>query len=206
MMRYGCWCIYRRKLPNGHIISGGADEVWLAMNAWRHPKERFGRPVTPEPIDVSVEFDPYEQLEVETYEEVNHNATVIVGAGIIGLCIAHALGCKIKKSGTRHKIVVVDINDDICKDASGSCLGLLTSHGMPELWKPIADAARHAWKKALNCEDGELAKAAGFHNDVQLHTVTEGEDGSFDLPSLSWFESATNQKDGCRDDYAFGRM
>lgn len=70
-------------------------------------------------------------------DHLDGTTTVIIGGGIIGLLITLELATKADFTGTDLRIVVLDINEDVCQLVSQQCAGLLSLDGTDERWAPL---------------------------------------------------------------------
>ncbi|KAK4580083.1 hypothetical protein LTR86_000285 [Recurvomyces mirabilis] len=79
---------------------------------------------------------------------LNECSTVIVGGGIVGLCIAFELARKCRATKTRHHITIVEIRSDCCSlsTASGSCAGILGGLHLDRKFEPLVAQAEEAWE------------------------------------------------------------
>ena len=84
---------------------------------------------------------------------LENGSTIILGAGLLGLFTARDLAHALKEAKTTHQITVIDVRGGYCELASGHCLGGLSTHGMPEEWSSIAEAARDCWQDILSDDD-----------------------------------------------------
>ncbi|KAK4549354.1 hypothetical protein LTR36_006351 [Oleoguttula mirabilis] len=76
---------------------------------------------------------------------LDRGGTVIIGAGIIGLCIARELAMKAAHTNTRHKITVLEIRDGPGELASANCSGLLSIHDMPKPMNELSELTIECW-------------------------------------------------------------
>ena len=110
-------------------------------------------------------------------------ATVIVGAGFVGLSIALELAKQTRLAGVDHAITVIDVRGSYCDLASSSCSGLISTYTLPDLMSPIAKLALQCWKQLT--ESAEFQTTTNF----RLHTGLVVEKGG--IPSLearpSWY-------------------
>lgn len=79
---------------------------------------------------------------------MSNGSTVIVGGGIVGLCIAFELARKCRATKTRHGITVVEIRSDLCSlsTASGNCAGILSALHIDKKFQPLIAHAEEAWQ------------------------------------------------------------
>ncbi|KAK0278638.1 hypothetical protein LTR35_004337 [Friedmanniomyces endolithicus] len=108
--------------------------------------------------------------------------TVIVGAGITGLCIALELATKAKASNTRHAITVVDVRSSHCELAARGCAGILSTKGLDPRLDQLAGLALEAWNKFA--ESTEMRAATDLAEEVYSVRRFNGE-GNEHKPS--WF-------------------
>ncbi|KAK1075238.1 hypothetical protein LTR74_000644 [Friedmanniomyces endolithicus] len=108
--------------------------------------------------------------------------TVIVGAGITGLCIALELATKAKATDTRHAITVVDVRSSHCELAARGCAGILTTKGLDPRLDQLASLALEAWNEFA--ESTEMREATGLVEEVYSVRRFNGE-GKEHRPS--WF-------------------
>ncbi|KAK5126889.1 hypothetical protein LTR08_004556 [Meristemomyces frigidus] len=85
---------------------------------------------------------------------LENGETVIIGAGVAGMFIALELSIKAAQSKTPHTITIVEIMENHSQQASGSCAGLLTSHGLPGTFDELFGAAETWWKEAIHTVRG----------------------------------------------------
>lgn len=71
--------------------------------------------------------------------------TVIIGAGIVGLFIAHELASTLQTSNIEHEIVIVDLREAHCSLASGRCSGVLRVNMENADLQALGDVAQEAW-------------------------------------------------------------
>ncbi|KAK0265841.1 hypothetical protein LTR91_006770 [Friedmanniomyces endolithicus] len=108
--------------------------------------------------------------------------TVIVGAGITGLCIALELATKAKATDTRHAITVVDVRSSHCELAARGCAGILSTKGLDPRLDQLAGLALEAWNEFA--ESTEMREATGLVEEVYSVRRFNGE-GKEHRPS--WF-------------------
>ncbi|KAK4895185.1 hypothetical protein LTR27_006794 [Elasticomyces elasticus] len=74
-------------------------------------------------------------------------ATVVVGAGIVGLCVARELAIKTRKTGIQHTITVVELRSAHCELAARGCAGILSVAGVDPRLASLVDNASAAWQE-----------------------------------------------------------
>ena len=134
-------------------------------------------------------------------DHLDGGSTVIVGAGFIGLFIARELALKVKEAGLEHTITVVEIRANHCELASGNCVGLLTTSGVPEQWQQLSDLAVLSWRKIVSSQ--ETSRALGFSRTMSYVVTGSGGEGHEQAPA--WFRVQSSQS-VLDDDNAIGRM
>lgn len=92
------------------------------------------------------------------------SSTLVVGAGIIGLCIARELAMKTKQAGVRHAITVVDIRGSYCELASGNCAGLLSVYGRPVELQELCGLSFECWAELVGTPG--FTDATDFQSDA----------------------------------------
>lgn len=124
-------------------------------------------------------------LEVETGGE-GSNTTVIVGAGVAGLCTAYHLAKAIHESATknphhhhhRHKIIVVDSANEAFAATSSTNTGIISYTGFEEDLLPLARYSYDQWE-TLGRENTHFKTRCGYRegSNVALKNGSlEGED------------------------------
>ncbi|KAL8902945.1 MAG: hypothetical protein Q9207_004268 [Kuettlingeria erythrocarpa] len=53
--------------------------------------------------------------------------TVIIGAGVIGLCTANHLAKTVNRSGTQHKVIIVEAAETVFNASSSTNTGILSN-------------------------------------------------------------------------------
>lgn len=86
--------------------------------------------------------------------------TVILGAGIAGLCVAHELATMVERINIDHRITVVEIRDGYGELASGHCSGLLSIHNMPRPLNALSGLSTEVY--------AELVASPGFNEAVDF--------------------------------------
>ena len=97
-----------------------------------------------------------------SYDHLEDGGTVIVGAGIVGLCIAYELAVKVAQTEINHSITVVDIRDSYCELASGSCAGILSISGGHRAYHELCSLSRECFS--------ELISTPGFTEATDMRT------------------------------------
>lgn len=85
--------------------------------------------------------------------------TVIIGAGVLGLCIARELAHTARETGTNHTITVIEARGSYCELASKYCAGFLTALSLPNACDVLREPAAAAWL--------ELFEEPGFQDAVK---------------------------------------
>jgi hypothetical protein len=80
---------------------------------------------------------------------VHHKRTIVVGAGVVGLSIARELAARTYNTATNHQILVVEKRAWYGQEASGHCAGLITKHGVPEVYGPLLELSLKCWAEQL---------------------------------------------------------
>ena len=117
---------------------------------------------------------------------VHHKRTIVVGAGVVGLSIARELAARTYNTATDHEIVVVEKQSWYGQGASGHCAGLITKHGVPEVFGPLLELSLKCWAEQLANK--------GFRDEIQyvpnniVHVKTKAEGRSDHTASPpSWY-------------------
>lgn len=84
---------------------------------------------------------------------LHDKTTIIVGAGVIGLSIARELAARTHQTATNHQILVVEQRTKAGEGASSHCAGLITKHGVPEVYGPLLELSLKCWNEQLANED-----------------------------------------------------
>lgn len=113
---------------------------------------------------------------------LDNGHTVIVGAGIIGLCIAFELASKAGMSNTTHTISVVEIRGGYAQMASANCAGIISAHGIPDHLLHLQSLTVDGWKDLTSM--GSFRIATGFKQDVVYHVARLGNCGNY---KPSWY-------------------
>ncbi|KAK0930977.1 hypothetical protein LTR29_016524 [Friedmanniomyces endolithicus] len=108
--------------------------------------------------------------------------TVIVGAGITGLCIALELATKARATNTRHTITVVDVRSSQCELAARGCSGILSTMGLDPRLDQLASLALEVWDEFA--ESMEMRAATDLVEEV-YHVRRFNGEGKEHKPS--WF-------------------
>ncbi|TKA73598.1 hypothetical protein B0A55_05720 [Friedmanniomyces simplex] len=112
------------------------------------------------------------------YPHLDEGETVIVGAGITGLCIARELAAKAKATKTRHTITVVELRSNYCELAASGCAGILTTKGLDPLLDDLANLATDAWqsiaqrtemRRATDLVNRDVYRVRRFNGEGQEH-------------------------------------
>jgi len=114
------------------------------------------------------------------------NTTVIVGAGVIGLSTAYQLAHEQQKSGRVNSIIVIDINDAVCAQASACNSGCIIPAEMDKKIRPLADYS-YGMYLAL-AEKGEDFRSKTGFREQSLFSVNQGNGHGHDLLP-SWFKT-----------------
>jgi hypothetical protein len=125
-------------------------QVLQSLDDWE-PRRRS-------PAEDSVQQDGSTALPRETRsnlkeKHVNHKRTIVVGAGVVGLWIARELAARTHNTGTQHEILVVEKKAWYGEEASGHCAGLITKHGVPEVYGPLLELSLKCWAEQLADKD-----------------------------------------------------
>jgi hypothetical protein len=115
--------------------------------------------------------------------------TVIVGAGFIGLAVAHQLALEASRLKVDHQITVIEARSGHCELASQHCNGFLSAAGVPQEWMPLVELSTEEWLKtigeagfdALGFSKGTLVKVPGGGNQMENCPVWLKGDGSLSL-------------------------
>ncbi|KAF2718397.1 nucleotide-binding domain-containing protein [Polychaeton citri CBS 116435] len=110
-------------------------------------------------------------------EANKQRTTVVLGGGVIGMCIARELAARATKSSHSDQVIVLEKEPDVFQRASGRCAGLITSHGMPR-------DVREASGVQIVAAWDELRSAAGFEDvgwkeDAPHRLYQEGETNEY---------------------------
>jgi hypothetical protein len=127
--------------------------------------------------------------------------TAIVGAGVVGLCIARELALEKERTGLDHHIVVVELRKSYCELASGHCAGFLSTSGMLEDWQPLADEAKQWWFDMLS--SGEVRQSWQFNANTAIEVTKGGAVSEHKVPSWLQQDARLSLSE---DSNAIGRM
>jgi hypothetical protein len=86
-------------------------------------------------------------------KHVHHKRTIVVGAGVVGLWIARELAARTHNTSTHHDILVIEKRATYGLEASNHCAGLITKHGVPEVYGPLLGLSLKCWNEQLANED-----------------------------------------------------
>ena len=67
--------------------------------------------------------------------------------------IARELAARTYETGTNHQILVVEKRSWYGEEASGNCAGLITKHGVPEVYGPLLELSLKCWAEQLADKD-----------------------------------------------------
>ena len=137
----------------------------------------------------------------ESYDHLKNGGTVIIGAGIVGLCIAHELAMKVAQTEIQHRITVVDVRDSYCQLASGACAGILSISG--------GDTAYHDLCMVSHECFNELISTPGFTEATDMRTeyvyTVAGLDGKGHKRRPDWYVGHDHDS-VLKDCLAMGKM
>lgn len=132
---------------------------------------------------------------------LDNGHTVIVGAGVIGLCVAFELANKARKSNTNHTISVVEIRASYAQMASANCAGIISAHGVPDHLLHLQSLTVEGWQDLTSSRT--FRAATGFKSDVVFHVARLGNCGNY---KPSWYIG--HQKDSLHldDNETIGKL
>jgi hypothetical protein len=119
---------------------------------------------------------------------VHHKRTIVVGAGVIGLSIARELAARTYNTATHHEILVVEKRAWYGEEASGQCAGLITKHGVPEVYGPLLELSLKCWAEQLINEDFREKIHHVPNSVVHVKAKAEGRSDHTANPS-SWYNT-----------------
>ena len=128
-------------------------------------------------------------------------ATVIIGAGTVGLFIARELAIAAKQSGIEHHVVVIEFRNSYCELASGHCAGFLSTKGMPEDWDTIAMDAKEWWFEQFASAD--IRARLEFDANTRYQVVEGGTKDGDAVPR--WLREKVSWS-LMEDEHSIGRM
>jgi hypothetical protein len=94
-------------------------------------------------------------------KHLDGKATIIIGAGVIGLAIARELAAEIDRTETDHAIIIVDKKKSYAGETSHNCAGIIAKHGVPFGYKQLLDLSLESWHSLLNSRNG-IRKELGY--------------------------------------------
>jgi len=125
-------------------------------------------------------------------QHLQGGTTVIVGAGIVGLCVARELATELRTNRTEHRIIVVDIQDKYCRMASGECSGLLSIDHASEKINGLAELSRGCWGEMFRSAGAdEVFKLARFRQSSVYHVRNGPKNDHEHKPS--WYIGKNNE-------------
>lgn len=130
-------------------------------------------PTQSQPVTKQKKGPKRQRLGPDAVEHLDGKTTVVVGSGIIGLSIALELAIHAKETETRHKIVVLEVRDELARLASQHCAGVIDSFGLPQVCNELYRISSNAWSDLLS--DEALAKK--FHFKPNAVVVAKSSDG-----------------------------
>ncbi len=128
-------------------------------------------------------------------------ATVVVGAGVVGLCIARELALEMKQANLEHRIVVIEIKESYCELASGHCAGFISTSGIPDDWESLVDEARQWWLDIV--ESADMQERLLFDPKTAIRVAEGGAMSKHKIPSWLRQDAGLSLS---RDSDAIGRV
>ena len=125
------------------------------------------------------------------------STTVIIGAGVIGLCTAYQLGKAIDKRRlhSQQKVVVVEAAADIFSASSSTNTGILSSSGFKDELSGLARYSYGLWEKQAGT-NADFRDTCGYKEGRNIAVCSETDRGRQLLPNWVEVEPAYVQK--CR--------
>lgn len=114
--------------------------------------------------------------------------TVIVGAGVIGLCTAYQLAKAIDQSSNKHKhdTIVIEAADGVFPATSSTNTGILSYSGFKEDLQALAQYSYKQWESLAR--DGEhFGRDCGYKEGVNIALKPGSGEGSALLPD--WIQA-----------------
>ena len=138
-------------------------------NPGTRPSALMPFPTKPTRAGVLGLVDPFTDEQVGSH--LAGGSTVIIGAGIAGLCIAKELAARLKEAGITHTITVVELRSNYCQLASNHCAGLISDHGGPDGINELSELSLGCWQEMAASPD--FQSSTDFRQNA-VFTVTEG--------------------------------
>ena len=139
--------------------------------------------------------------DVDSLSHLQGTTTIIVGAGIVGMFIARTLAVDMTEASLDHHIVVVELRKSYCELASGHCAGFLSTSGMSEDWRPLADEAKKWWLDMLSSV--EVRQNWQFNTNTAIAVTNGGTISEHKVPSWLQQDAGLSLSE---DSNAIGRM
>ena len=107
-------------------------------------------------------------------DESEDLATVIVGAGVLGLCTAYHLA-KATNDTIRHKLVVVEAAEEVFSATSSTNTGIVSYTGFIDQLLPLAQFSYDQWED-LGRGNAEFRRSCGYREGVNFALKSNGTD------------------------------
>ncbi|KAK5124990.1 hypothetical protein LTR85_001180 [Meristemomyces frigidus] len=135
-----------RPMSYGELSSDEPSPEEQTHDPPRHQGKSASKSKRPSKVVAALTSDDSPALRAQLpCAQLDRGDTVIIGAGIAGLCIARELAMKAARTNTRLKITVLDIRDGPSELASGSCAGLLSIHNIPNPMNELSGLTIECW-------------------------------------------------------------
>ena len=107
----------------------------------------------------------WKQPDQNRYPSAHENTTtIIVGAGVVGLCTAYHLAKTIDKK--RHKVIVIEAASQVFAATSSTNTGILSYTGFQEELLPLAQYSYDLWEDLGR--DTDFRTSCGYKEDANF--------------------------------------
>ena len=156
------------------------DEVFLRGSSGRLKKRKASERVHQKQQDVAVDEENVDANNT-VLAPLRGGATVIVGAGVVGLFIAREIALEAKEAGIERPVIVIELRKSYCELASGYSAGFLSTKDMPEDWDSVANYAKQWWLDIVSSAD--IRKQLQFHSNTASMVVDSASQSQGKAPS-----------------------
>jgi hypothetical protein len=153
-----------------YVDENPESEMFVKSSSAKMKTRKASKRVQRELQDVEVEEEKVDANK-NLLAHLRGEATVIVGAGVVGLFIAREIALAAQEAGIEHQVVVIELRKGCCELASGNSAGFLSTNGMPEDWNPIANSAKQWWLEVSS--SAEICDQLQFDENT-ISQVVEG--------------------------------
>ena len=129
----------------------------------------------------------WRQPDQKRYPSAHENTTtVIIGAGVVGLCTAYHLSKAIDKK--RHKVIVIEAASQVFAATSSTNTGILSYTGFQEELLPLAQYSYDLWEDLG--KDTDFRTSCGYKENANFALKTGfGEGDGESIPN--WIHTKT---------------